>query len=232
MIIHFTDKFNNLKSIISSKSFLLNYCGEYFGDKKGNVVSRAAHPMVSFSDYSDNDLPSKTITYGSYGIALHKDWAKFNGLSPVNYIEKNSPAALGLIALLRSRQVGTLPKHLRLPVIQLKCFTKHVYGYNSYFNDKDFDFKSENEWRFVPTKKQIGGNRISVNLSIYSKKKTKYNEKIKLYSLKFSLGDIKYIYVKNELERQQLISDFSLSQRQVKIATWKNVNKVTKPSSN
>ncbi|MFS1562362.1 MAG: abortive infection system antitoxin AbiGi family protein [Candidatus Arsenophonus phytopathogenicus] len=79
--------------------------------------------------------------------------------------------ALGLIALLRSRQVGTLPNHLRLPVIQLKCFTKHVYGYNSYFDDEHFDFKYDNEWRFVPTIKQIKGNRISVDFSKYNKNK-------------------------------------------------------------
>ncbi|MFS1562361.1 MAG: abortive infection system antitoxin AbiGi family protein [Candidatus Arsenophonus phytopathogenicus] len=88
MIIHFTDKFQNLISIISSKSFLLHYCGEYFGDTRGKVVSRAAHPVVSFSDYMHHELCSKKITYGDYGIALCKEWAVSNGLSPVNYIEK------------------------------------------------------------------------------------------------------------------------------------------------
>ncbi|HCI0085450.1 TPA: hypothetical protein PCG41_005551, partial [Klebsiella pneumoniae] len=124
--------FKKLTSIISSSSFLLRYCGEYFGDKRGAIVSRAAHPMVSFSEYEHNELHNKTVTYGGYGIALKKSWAVRNGLTPVNYIEKNSPVALGLIALLRSRQLGSLPKSLRLPVIQLKCFTKHVYGYNSH----------------------------------------------------------------------------------------------------
>lgn len=143
-----------------------------------------------------------------------------NGLSPVNYIEKNSPAALGLIALLRSRQVGTLPKRLRLAVIQLKCFTKHVYGYNSYFDEEHFYFKYENEWRFVPTIQQIKGGRISVDFSKYNKDKIKFNKKIAPYALRFLLANIRYIYVENEFQRQKLISLFELSTEQVVLAIW------------
>jgi len=72
MIIHFTKKFEFLNSILHSKSFRLKYCCEYIGDEKGKIVSNAAHPMVSFSEFNDNDLKNKPITYGRYGIALKK----------------------------------------------------------------------------------------------------------------------------------------------------------------
>jgi hypothetical protein len=114
MITHFTNEFEKLLSIISTNSFQLKYCGEYFGDKNGKVVSNAAHPMVSFSGYDSFELPTRRITYGGYGISLHKNWALTKGITPVNYIEKNSPVALGLIALLRARQSNKLPKNLRL----------------------------------------------------------------------------------------------------------------------
>ncbi|AVB74108.1 MULTISPECIES: abortive infection system antitoxin AbiGi family protein [Enterobacteriaceae] len=221
MIIHFTNNFKKLTSIISSSSFLLRYCGEYFGDKRGAIVSRAAHPMVSFSEYEHNELHNKTVTYGGYGIALKKSWAVRNGLTPVNYIEKNSPVALGLIALLRSRQLGSLPKSLRLPVIQLKCFTKHVYGYNSHFKEDDFFFKYENEWRFVPTIQQIGGGRISVDYSKYKKRESLYNNRVASYPLKFLRENVKYIYVQSAFERQEIIDRFGFSERQVVISTWK-----------
>ncbi len=225
MIIHFTNQFNKLISIISSKSFLLRYCGEYFGDKQGKVVSRAAHPMVSFSDYDHEELQNKEITYGGYGIALNKTWAVENGLTPVNYIEKNSPVALGLIALLRARQLDTLPNNLRLPVIQLKCFTKHVYGYNSHFKRDDFYFKYENEWRFVPTIQQIGGGRISVDYSKYKRKEEFYNDKIASYSLKFIYENIRYIYVQNTSERDELVGVYGFPLSKVRIAAWKVVKK-------
>lgn len=104
MIIHFTNNFNIIKSILTSHSFKLRYCGEYFSDKKGKIISNSAHPMVSFSDYDDSELNKKRITYGKYGVALSKKWAIANGLSPVNYVEKNSPVAEGLVSLLKARQ--------------------------------------------------------------------------------------------------------------------------------
>ncbi|CNG73368.1 TPA: hypothetical protein P0N76_001501 [Yersinia enterocolitica] len=221
MITHFTNEFEKLLSIISSGSFTLRYCGEYFGDKNDKVVSNAAHPMVSFSGYNASELPTKNITYGAYGISLHKNWARRNGITPVNYIEKNSPVAMGLIALLRSRQSKKLPSHLRLPVIQLKCFTKHVYGYNSYFNLKDFDFEYEKEWRYVPTTEQIKKNLISINFSAYERRKEFYNAKIKKFPLKFSPDDVRCIYIQTENEKNKIISTFNFTKDQVIISPWK-----------
>lgn len=181
--------------------------------------------MVSFSEYGHDELPNKTLTYGVYGVALDKRWAVEKGLSPVNYIERNSQVASGLIALLKSRQKNMLPTCLRLPVIQLKCFVKHVRGHNSHVKVDDFDFKSENEWRYVPTKGEIGGNRISENFSTYNKNKSKYDDRLKPYSLKFSHEDIKYIYVATESERRQIISDFKLAESQVVLSAWKQKDK-------
>jgi len=201
----------------------LSYCGEYFSDKEGKVVSSSAHPMVSFSDYNDEELDSKDITYGGYGVALSKKWAVDNGLSPVNYVEKNSPVAQGLVSLLKARQKNIIPISLRLPVIQLKCFTKHVYGFNSYFNEPDFYFKAENEWRFVPSLKQIGGNRISENFSTYSKNPGRYNKRLEKYPLRFELTDIVFVYVKSDRERNIVIASTGLPDFQVKINSWREI---------
>lgn len=220
MITHFTNEFEKLLSIISSNSFLLRYCGEYFGDKNGKVVSNAAHPMVSFSGYDSYELPTRRITYGGYGISLHKTWAIKNGITPVNYIDKNSPVALGLIALLRSRQLKQLPSSLRLPVIQLKCFTKHVFGYNSYFSRNDYNFEYEKEWRYVPTTEQIKKNLISINFSEYERRKNFYNNRIKNFPLKFSYDDVRCIYVQNEHERNRIMLITKFAQGQIVIAPW------------
>jgi hypothetical protein len=220
MIIHFTKKFEDLHSILFSSSFKLHYSGEYFGDSSGKVISRAAHPMVSFCDFNDDELLTKTITYGGYGVALKKSWALKYGLSPVNYVEKNSPVALGLISLLKARQKETLPSCLRLPVIQLKCFTKHVYGTNSHLKVDSFDFKAENEWRFVPSKKQIGGNKISENYSTFDKNREKYNKRLENYPLVFEYSDVKFVYVQTKEEREKFISQFGLPDSKVKLCNW------------
>lgn len=220
MIIHFTRKFETLYSIVTSCSFRLGYCAEYFGDKSGKVISRAAHPMVSFSDYSDEELSTKHITYGGYGIALSKKWAVENRLSPVNYVEKNSPVAQGLVSLLRARQENTIPKSLRLPIIQLKCFTKHVYGFNSYLNEPNFDFKAENEWRFVPSIKQVGGNRISENFSTYQNNRQKYNQRLEKFPLRFTHSDIAFVYVNSAVEINELLAATGLPKSKIKFSSW------------
>ncbi|VEB04813.1 Protein of uncharacterised function (DUF2743) [Klebsiella pneumoniae] len=178
--------------------------------------------MVSFSEYEHNELHNKTVTYGGYGIALKKSWAVRNGLTPVNYIEKNSASCIRSYcfcydpaSLVRCR------KAYAYLFIQLKCFTKHVYGYNSHFKEDDFFFKYENEWRFVPTIQQIGGGRISVDYSKYKKRESLYNNRVASYPLKFLRENVKYIYVQSAFERQEIIDRFGFSERQVVISTWK-----------
>lgn len=222
MIIHFTKQFETLNSILSTRSFRLKYCCEYIGDEKGKVISNAAHPMVSFSEYQDGELETKTITYGRYAIALKKDWARARNMSPVLYVEKSSPAAKGLIELLKARRdLDSFPAELRLPTMQMKCFTKHETGYNSWNGAENFCFKDENEWRFVPSKKQIGGRPIAENYSTYQKHRDRYNNLLKPYPLRFSLQDIVFIYTNNISEKEQLISKFELKEEQIKISVWK-----------
>jgi hypothetical protein len=222
MLIHFTPKVENLLSILNKKSLILRYCGEEFSNKRGSISSNAAHPMVSFSEYEEDTLQNANVTYGNFGIAFNKQWAKDNNINPVIYIDNLSFAASGLESLLKARRNANikLPMAVRLAIIKIKCFTKNKIGYNSWNNDKEFEFYKENEWRFVPTKKQIGGNLISINYSAYNKNKEKYNNKIKSYPLTFDYKDIEFIYVDNknmDLVRQK----FPLLVSKIKLKEWK-----------
>ncbi|MFW8602538.1 abortive infection system antitoxin AbiGi family protein, partial [Desulfobacterota bacterium M19] len=130
LIIHITNTFQRLLNILNSTSLKLSYSSEdfYVGAKK---ISSAAHPMVCFCSCRLNEINSKIITYGKYGISFSEDWAIKNKISPVLYIDGNSLAAKGLGNLLRARQNSNnniLPKHLRLPIMEIKCFTKNVIG--------------------------------------------------------------------------------------------------------
>ena len=192
MIIHFTKNFDSLKKIIQTLSFNLSYCKEFF-NVEDERISSAAHPMVCFSEYDLDVLEKQYITYGKYGIGFTKKWAIENRLNPVLYIEKNSQAAKGLGNLLKARQGKfksvSLPNDLRLPIMQLKCFAKNVKGYNSSLKKDDYDFTKENEWRYIPYKKDINGNYISIDLSKYEENQSMHNEKIEDYPLKFEIID-------------------------------------------
>ncbi|SKA94219.1 Putative abortive phage resistance protein AbiGi, antitoxin [Thiothrix eikelboomii] len=222
MLIHFTKELSNIISILESSSFMLGYCSEYFGEKN-QIVSSAAHPMVCFSEFTDSELSSKTITYGKYAIAMKKTWAITNELSPVLYIERNSQAAVGLASLLKARQKhgkDAIPKNLRLPIMQIKCFTKHETGYNSYFDHDNFCFKDENEWRYIPTKEKIGGGYISLNRKTFINNKEKYNNRLKPYPLRFEYSDIEFIYVKTDEEIKMIIEKFNQLKSKLKHSEW------------
>ena len=221
ILIHATRSFSSLVSIISSSSLRLSYSKEDFCIGAKNISS-AAHPMVCFCEYKKNRLMQEVITYGRYGVAFTKDWGLKKRVSPVLYVDDNSLAAKGIATLLKARQnkEAKIPSHLRLPIMEIKCFTKNVQGYNSFFNKNNFDFKSENEWRYVPRKSDIDNNLISQNQSTYRKNPEKYNKKLLPYPLRFNHSDVDTIFVSNEKEVQLIRNLFSFSSSNIEVSTW------------
>lgn len=220
-IIHFTNSYNSLSGILDAKGFKLAYCGEIF-TVEGRRVSSAAHPMVCFSAYSGTDLNGRNITYGRFGIEMKKEWVEVNKITPVLYVNESSQVALALGTMLRARQEREefkLPRELRLPVIQLKCFTKNAVGYNSYFEKQDFKFYEENEWRFVPTLTELNGVKLSQNLSTYENNKIKHDIKLSGHTLGFEMKDIKKVYVQHESEIVDIKAIFG-SEIVVLVSPW------------
>lgn len=222
LIIHVTESLKFLESILNSTSLLLSYSKEEFciGSQK---VSRAAHPMVCFCQHNIDELNSKKITYGRYGIAFSRDWALKKGISPVLYIDGNSSAAKGLATLLRARRDKDkqLSNDLRIAIMEIKCFTKNVRGFNSKLKIYDFDFKDENEWRYVPSKSQIDGNLISQKISTYKKNQERYNKKLLPYPLKFNLSDVEAIFVATKSEVTKIQNKFSIDSNKIQVSNWK-----------
>ena len=114
--------------------------------------------------------------------------------------------------------------------MQIKCFTKHVKGYNSHIDEDNFDFKYENEWRYVPEKKDIGNYYISIDNSRYkqvlekAKKnliKDKYNKRLESFPLKFNENDIEFVFVEEESEIRILEQSFPFLNGKVRKYTWK-----------
>jgi len=233
MIIHFTKKPEDLTSIIGSGELLVRYCSEEFYNKKNKISSRAAHPMVSFSNFLTKTLSNKKVTYGEYGIAFKDKWVKNNNINPVVYMNNDSfvSSALDVLLLERRKKESILSKEVRLAIIKIKCFTKNSYGKNSYSGNNQFNFKKENEWRYVPTKVQIGNHLISVGQSDYIKNKNILNRNLEKYPLRFQNKDIKAIYVpKDELEN--FVSNFSELKNIIYISPWEYVDISKKPKPN
>lgn len=224
IIIHTTDSIDKLKNILSSESLKLSFSCEDF-TWKGKDVSKAAHPMVCFSEYDPKTINNQKITYGKYSIGFGKEWARKNGISPVLYINDSSVAAKGMRELLVSRRKKIddkrLPPKIRLAIMEVKCFMKNEIGYNSYTGDREFDFKSENEWRYVPRKTSIDNFFISENQSTYKNNKIKYNRIVEKHPLKFDLGDIKYLYLPSINEQMEISNYFGIDKSKIKISSWR-----------
>lgn len=221
-IIHFTEKYETLKSILTEQSFRLKYCNEvfYLGDK---IASKAVHPMVSFSDQIIKNIDRKHITYGKFGIAMNKSWVSSKKLHPVLYLDKNSTVANALTQLLKARRDKTetqLTSPVKLSIMTIKCFTKNAVGYNSYFGIKDFNFKTEKEWRFVPTKPDINNNLISQTKSVYDKRPNYYNDKLKAYPLKFKNSEIDYIFVETKIQQDEISKLFKIDKNKILLSEW------------
>jgi hypothetical protein len=221
-IIHITSDFEKLKSILCSNSLRLNYCKEdfYLGNKK---VSSAAHPMICFSEYDISTINNQVITYGKFGIAFTRGWVEQHKIHPVLYIDKNSLIADSLAKLLVARRKNAtkqLAPRVRLAIMMIKCFTKNARGYNSFLDIPDFDFKSENEWRYVPAKETIEGKFISENQSRYEAKKSAYNNQLKKYSLAFTNKDIEYLFVETKEQLNEIHKITSIDNRKIKISKW------------
>jgi hypothetical protein len=219
-LIHFTNSLENIISILNECSLRLKYCREEFciPDK---TISQRVHPMVCFSEQKTNQLSNKVITYGKYGIAFSPQWVIKRNIQPVMYIEKNSAVASSLATLLIHRR--NLPKghELRLPIMTITCFVKNTIGYNSYFDQDNFLFKDENEWRYVPTKKQIDGGYISESRSVFNKNPEHYNKQLLSYPLKFNIDkDIICVYCSVDQEHTNLVTRFPLLKNRLKTAMW------------
>lgn len=106
--------------------------------------------------------------------------------------------------------------------MEVKTFMKNEKGYNSKFIEENFDFKAENEWRYVPRKSDIDNYLISQNQRTYLANRDKHNKMLEKYPLRFKREDIQVLFVSNESEREELINSFGLGFEIIKISNWKH----------
>ena len=193
-IIHYTEQFDVLCKILKD-GFKIKYCGEKL-KLKGYKGSYAAHPMVSFCDIPLTESAAHFQSYGFYGIGLYKKWACEKKLNPVLYIEENSSVAKLLAKMLNSLRHNN-SGDVSFEIYLLKAFSKNYSGKlkTSKRNETNYIFYNEREWRYVPDKKKINNELISIALSKYNEDKEKYNDKISQSKLGFEPKDISYIIV-------------------------------------
>lgn len=201
-VIHYTESLDNIKGILK-EGFKVKYCSEALFTK-GNVTFSGAYAMVSFCDIPLSETKKHVESYGYYGIGLSKNWAKTKGLNPVLYIDNESN--IGKRLLDQAQRIVDAKAKLdtiwKEDFVDLMCYTKNysgklIRGGNTIENYKFYD---EREWRFVPAKEQLNGEKVGMGVKTYLEDKDGHNQKLQHIRLEFEPKDISYIIVKKEEE--------------------------------
>lgn len=218
---HFTDCIDHIVSIMV-EGFKPFYCMEKLSyidlkDKNGKYLEMA-FPVVCFCDLPSNLQKSHRELYGSYGIALNKDWGIKNHLTPIIYTNENAITS-GVLKNLynfwsnKKIQEDEILAYKSSVSYLLMCFKPYV-GYWYQKSEKkyvdNYRFYDEREWRYLPV--NCDGLRLHLEKSEYENKvKLKEeNEKIQKHNhLNFSLNNLHSIYLTKESEVEVLLERIS-----------------------
>jgi hypothetical protein len=237
-LFHFTKRFENLVSILK-EGFAPNYCLENWLTLDENLPHTGI-PMVCFCDIPEKFITPHKNKYGSYGIAMEKEWGVEQRITPITYVHKNSLNYNSLQTILKVYNENeeaikskdylgdeSFAKGKRYKPGAAEDFADAYHSllflFKPYIGDdfsgSDVCFYDEREWRFYPS------HVIPAYLPgewYYMNDEGKYTIDLiqwesyvislkKIYSLKFPLSAVKAIYVKSNEEKEKIINEFGNS---------------------
>lgn len=197
-LFHFTPSIDNLVSILKYE-FKPQYRTEnslqdlLLKDEEGFETTHVV-PMVCFCDLPLSNINEHMKSYGRYALGMSKSWGIKGGLNPLIYLCQRSDLTKTLEKL-RNNQNGR----------EFSLLEAYIKPYSSR-SKKNIRFYDENEWRYVPIAKK--GDDILIKPEVYTneEKLVEANRKIgERYGLSFEPQDIKYIIIKEDSERGQII---------------------------
>jgi hypothetical protein len=227
-LFHFT-KFENLKGIIDSKAFFARYCLEF--TSLSNDFERQASllpiAMTCFCDIPFALSHHHRERYGNHAIVMNEDWKITRKLNPVMYIQPESSFA-ELLADFTNTAIGFTPlitdENNDIAVAKAlgsvtRKLTKLQYFIKQFENKEEviieyagkhrkFEkrrFYDEREWRYVPSPDDFFFLPLEIHEYDDVDKLDDANNRLKQYPLTFEYGDINYLIVENESERQAII---------------------------
>lgn len=218
-LFHFTEHYETLIKILDSSFFKVSHSTEkiYGKNEKPRIF---AIPMVSFCDIRLSHLTEHTGRYGGFGIGLKKSWGIEKGLNPVFYVNQNCSMVDYFNAALRNfkeeylydRSKTHKESTRKAQYRDLINPFRYIKNYEADLKrkgkniEKNYRFANENEWRYVPdVRSSIIPIRLTKNKKIGNAKLETHNES----RLPFTYDDVRYIFVKDEVHLEALISHIS-----------------------
>ncbi|MEC2078634.1 abortive infection system antitoxin AbiGi family protein [Metabacillus fastidiosus] len=223
VLFKFMDRLEYLKQILVNKAIMPRYYEEKVDYLKIDGIDKIAFPMTCFCDIHLNRLIYHMKNYGYYGIGLEKNWGIRQGIQPIHYINqyshlrKDFSEILNIMFKMRDEdriKYNSYHNHLLHSLFYMKpiegqMITKGIY--------EKRNFHDEKEWRFIPNLENVDTELpLVIDLEQMNPKSYQaYSQGISQRSelwLHFELRAIKYIIVKDQEERKELI-DFIINEK-------------------
>jgi hypothetical protein len=196
-----------------------------------------AFPLVSFCDIPISRIEDHTEVYGEYGIGLTQDWGKSAGLNPLLYVNGKSPFAKELyraaVTVFEKGEKKTIQPTAAedgsvtpqgtaadtaaeqdwtslYEALHLLSYTKPLTGeVRKASGGLTKNFYAESEWRYIPSA-VMTTDQCYLSVEQFKNRKTRLaaNEAVmEKGALAFTIGDIRYLFVKT-ISEIPLLVDF------------------------
>lgn len=212
-VFHYVNRISYLYDMLENKEMYPRYCKEDL--RPFNIdIKYIWIAMKCFCDIPLHKIKSHKKEYGDYCIGLSKEWGIDNELQPVFYYNENS----NLVNVMKKAYEASMEyagddellNDISGVLNENFKFMKSHTGEDPKIN-KIKCFTDEKEWRYVPNISddfefgEIIADQTIINnddiLKQYNNTLRDHDE----YALKFDYDDIKYLFVKNDYQRGQLI---------------------------
>lgn len=230
-LFHCMKKFKYLTDTLRNKALIPRYNEEVIKYLNIPELTRIVFPMTCFCDIYLKKLKLHMFTYGKYGIGIDKDWGITHGIQPIHYINPNSELSKDFSEVFtysisqlnedtdESINSEKYSNYLLTNLLFMKPLSGEMYISGEY---ESKNFHDEKEWRFVPNINNIQDielPQIITDESIMNPTaRNSFSDGIKQCKdlwLNFEYGCIKYLIVKENTERNELI-DFIMEEIEMK----------------
>lgn len=218
VLFKFMKHIDYLKEILSYKAILPRYYEENIDYLNISDIIKIAFPMSCFCDIHFNKLNHHVHKYGVYGIGLNKHWGIEQGIQPIHYINLDSQLCNDFSfafnnALENTKENSFHFKILKSYALHHLMYMKPIDGEMRIDKDEveDRNFHDEKEWRFIPNFNNVDTQLPQIVFPPYlnHSRLSSYSEGIKTNPklwLHFEFENIKYIIVRSEEDRTELIN--------------------------
>ncbi|MEJ5999629.1 abortive infection system antitoxin AbiGi family protein [Paucibacter soli] len=209
-LFHFTKDLTTLQKILTGGFWPRYSVEDYNWQALGpGSIDFAAIPMVCFCDIPLSRIDEHVAFYGYYGIGLSREWAESNGLNPLLYIAAENSLARSLIGLADvARKAPGDDALIGGALIQhAASFMKQTSGKTTRSGTEiEKDFYQESEWRFVPFHAEIPQILTREKFEDTAFLEQCNSKTQALATLKFSLSDVRYVFVREDSEIPSMIN--------------------------